>query len=152
MKTSGIGCNTYKTKARTFHELAFSGFNLRTCTVEDLESIFGIGLKTSRFFMVHNRPDSNYAVLDVHILRWMKDHGYDVPENTPSTAKTYKKIEQQFLAASNESGMSRAAFDLAIWNEYSSHVKRRIKKTTPKYRQFGLEMQVVRPDMVSLWS
>ena len=53
MRSCGIGC--YNQKARTFVELACSDLNLRTCTAEDLEKIYGIGMKTSRCFILHSR-------------------------------------------------------------------------------------------------
>jgi len=46
MKTAGIGC--YYGKAATFIELVLSNLNLKTCTVSDLESVYGIGPKTAR--------------------------------------------------------------------------------------------------------
>ena len=53
--------------------------NLRTCTIDDLEAVKGIGMKTSRFYLMCIKRDSDVATLDVHVLRWMKSQGYDVP-------------------------------------------------------------------------
>lgn len=124
MKAAGIGCNTWRTKARTFFELATFGFDLKKCTIDELEQIHGIGRKTSRFFMLHTRPNMQCAVLDTHILKYMRDMGYDVPKNTPSTKKSYELIESQFLELANASGQSVADFDLNLWNRYAGHVNR----------------------------
>ena len=45
LKSCGIGC--YNSKARTMWELAHSNLNLKTCGADDLEKIYGIGIKTS---------------------------------------------------------------------------------------------------------
>ncbi len=120
LKTHGIGC--YNHKADTFINLASSEIDLKTCTVDDLESIKGIGPKTARCFLIHSRPDQRYAGLDTHILKYMRDKGFDVPKSTPS-GKRYRIIEQDFLALADASGKTIAEFDLEIWNEYSTRRK-----------------------------
>lgn len=120
LKSAGIGC--YNQKARTFLELAESGINLHKCSAEELEKIPGIGMKTSRCFILHSRKNAQYAGLDVHILRYLGDLGYDVPKQTP-TKKKYLELEQVFLSIAKEKGMSPADLDLSIWKEYSQKVK-----------------------------
>lgn len=116
MKRIGIG--KHGVKSRGVYEIAHSGLDLKTCSPDDLEKITGIGSKTSRFFILHTRRDVQCAALDTHILKYMRDHGYDVPKNTP-TGKKYKIIEQQFLDLANRSGKTVAEFDLDIWRNYS---------------------------------
>jgi len=115
MKEAGIGC--YNSKSITFMKLAKSDINLKTCTVDDLEAIYGIGNKTSRCFLIHSRPNQKLAGLDVHILRFLADKGYNVPKNTPN-GKRYKKIEQFFIKEAELAGKNIADFDLEIWKEY----------------------------------
>ena len=62
--------------------LKFKG-NLKNVTIEQLESVNGIGSKTARFFILHSRPDAKVAVLDTHILKWLNEKGYKVPKATP---------------------------------------------------------------------
>lgn len=117
LKSHGIGC--YNNKSRTMLELTHSGINLQTCSVSDLERIPGIGPKTARCFLLHSRPDVRHAGLDTHCLRYMRDHGVDVPKSTP-TGKKYLELERIFLDMADRSGKSLAEFDLEIWREYSS--------------------------------
>lgn len=119
MKSYGIGC--YNHKARSFLELAKSGLDLKTCTADELEEIHGIGMKTSRCFIIHSRENCNYAGLDTHILSYLNDLGYDVPRSTPSTKKKYIEIESIFLKLAKKSKKSLAKFDLDIWRKYSGN-------------------------------
>lgn len=101
--------------------LKFKG-KLSTVTVQDLESIKGIGSKTARFFVLHSRPNQEIAVLDTHILRWMRDNGINAPKTTPSGEK-YLKLEKIFIDIAKQKGISIADFDLEIWTKYSSKKK-----------------------------
>lgn len=115
MKKNGIGC--YNAKAKTFLSLVLKCMDLKKCTVEDLESIPGIGPKTARCFLIHSRPNQQYAGLDTHILKFLRDKGHEVPKSTP-TGKKYRELETVFLKYVVESGMTVADFDLMIWNDY----------------------------------
>jgi len=116
MKICGIGCS--KSKSKSFLELAYSGLDLCVCSVDNLESIHGIGPKTARAFLIHSRPNQQYACLDTHILKFMRAKGVDAPQSTP-TGKKYKEIEREFIRLAKEAKKSIAEFDLEIWNEYS---------------------------------
>lgn len=118
MKAAGIGCHTHKSK--TFIELALSNLNLRECTVNDLEKIYGIGMKTSRCFIIHSRKNAQYAGLDTHILKHLSANGVkDVPKQTPSSKKQYIRLEKEMLRLAKDAGMSPADYDLTVWNKYS---------------------------------
>ncbi len=104
---------------RAYAELASAGIDLATCTCEQLEAIHGIGPKTSRFFIVHTRAGEQLAVLDTHILRYMKSLGYEnIPASTP-TGERYLQIEQDFIALARREGRDIAEFDLWIWRQYA---------------------------------
>ena len=79
-------------------------------------------MKTSRCFIIHSRKDANYAGLDVHILHFLKDMGYNVPGQTP-LRKQYLEIEKIFLDIVRKSEMSVAEYDLMIWRKYSGRNK-----------------------------
>lgn len=116
VRESGIGCATRV--AKCWWELSYSKLDLKTCSAEELEKIHGIGFKTSRFFILHSRKDqTDVAVLDVHVLRWLKEKGHKVPEITPSSKSEYGKIEKIFLDYAKKSGKTVAEFDLDIWKK-----------------------------------
>ena len=94
---------------------------LETVSVDRLESVYGIGPKTARYFILHSRPDQQLAVLDTHILKYLKSLEYDVPKSTPA-GKKYKKIEEIFLKEAQKLGKSPAELDLEIWNRYARKV------------------------------
>lgn len=98
--------------------LHFKG-KLDSVTLEELESIEGIGPKTSRFFLLHSRPNQQLAVLDTHILKYMNEIGYIVPKVTPSDKKKYRKIEEDFLYEAKILRKNPAELDLEIWKSYS---------------------------------
>jgi hypothetical protein len=119
LKKHGIGC--YNNKSKTMLELVKSNIDLKNCPVDDLESVYGIGMKTSRCFLLHSRKNAEYAGLDTHILKFMKILGYDVPKSTPTKNK-YKKIEKDFLFLVKKSGFSAQDVDLLIWNYFSQGI------------------------------
>ncbi len=126
LRHTGIGC--YTTKAATLYTLSelvnlYPNF-LRVCSVEDLESIYGIGAKTSRFFLLHSRPNQRLAVLDRHVLTYLNSCNLDiyVPKSTPPKgSKKYKELENIFIEKAQSQGMTAAEFDLALWNMYSKN-------------------------------
>jgi len=98
--------------------------DLRTCSLEDLTAIFGVGPKTARFFLLHTRKNIEYAILDTHILAWMRKHGVEyAPTKTPHP-KEYEKYERLFikLAKAHFPGMALADIDLLIWIEQSGRI------------------------------
>lgn len=116
----------YTRIGKAYVNLAQSGLDLRTCTVEELEKIEGIGPKTSRFFMLHSRPNQEVAVLDTHILSWMRSRGWKAPKATPPLGK-YKELEVAFLMECIWSGLTPASLDLMIWKSRQVRVKTEVK-------------------------
>ena len=109
----------YSVLFKGYRELAYSNLDLRKCSIDDLEKISGIGMKTSRFFIVHSRAGQRYSIIDVHLLKHLKSLGYDVPKSTPTSRKQYLEIEQIFLKEAKKAGTSVAQFDLEIWNTFA---------------------------------
>lgn len=116
LKDYGFGC--YNSKAKGIHALVRANLDLRTCSVDDLEKIHGIGMKTSRFFVLHTRKDAKCIPLDVHILHYLKDLGYEVPKTTPNSKKLYCKIESIGIQLAKQSGKTCADWDLDVWRTY----------------------------------
>lgn len=100
--------------------------DLRTCSVEDLTKIHGVGPKTARFFLLHSREFCEEIVLDTHILNWMKTKcGIEnVPDNTPQNTKKYAELSAicRDLMEQNYPGLSLAKIDLLIWTEMSGRL------------------------------
>ena len=99
--------------------------DLRTCGLDDLLNIHGVGNKTARFFLLHSRKGCEYAVLDTHILAWLRDNGVeDAPHSTPTNTKKYKELEKQFRYLSRLSYpyFSDAKIDLLIWSAQSNRI------------------------------
>ena len=100
--------------------------NLKTCSVEDLTKIHGVGPKTARFFLLHSREFCEEIVLDTHILRWMREKcGVEnVPDNTPQNSGRYNELSAicRDLMEQNYPGLSLAKIDLLIWAEMSGRL------------------------------
>lgn len=119
MNMQHVRLGKYSTLAPCFKLLAISGIDLKTCTCEKLESFPGIGPKTSRFFILHTRPNQRIAVLDTHVLQYLGRLGHDVPKTTP-TGRKYAALEKVFIEHADSLGRDIAELDLEIWNENST--------------------------------
>ena len=99
--------------------------DLRNATLEQLLSVFGIGHKTARFFLVHSRRDVSHAVLDVHILKYLRDKGVQCEAQTPSSQKRYAELEKTFIyvAQLDFPNTTLADIDLLLWMKYSNRLK-----------------------------
>ena len=105
-------------KAAGLEQLVNSGFNLRTCSVDELETISGFGMKTARYFILHTRRNARVACLDTHVLKWMKKFPFifgEIKKGQPSR-KRYLELEKNFLEVCDTSNISPAEYDLNIWN------------------------------------
>jgi hypothetical protein len=120
LRDCGLGC--YNHRARTFKAIIDSDLDLRNCTVDELEKIPGIGMKTSRFFILHSREGAEVAIIDTHVLKHLRHVGYPIPEKVTLTSKRYRQYEQWFLTTwRSESTCTLAEYDLAVWNYYAGH-------------------------------
>jgi len=126
-KLKELGCGCFNNKSRTIYELVHSNINLFKCDISELENIFGIGRKTSRGFILHTRKNAQYAVLDVHILKFLNEKGMpSVPKSTPSGKFEYERLEKCFLSLCRKQKIAPAKYDLQIWNSYSNPEKAKI--------------------------
>jgi thermostable 8-oxoguanine DNA glycosylase len=92
--------------------------DLKTATLDEIKKVKGIGNKTARFFLLHSRPNQNIAVLDVHILKYLRSEGFAAPKQTPGD-KQYLELEKEFLKLAAKNNMTPADFDLKLWTSYS---------------------------------
>jgi len=112
LKKFGVGC--FNNKAKTIRSLIEKNFDLRKCSLEDLESVWGLGPKSVRCFLIHTRENQKYAGLDRHVLRYLRGLGYNVPDHTPNRTQ-YSKIEKIFLEHAEKIGKTISELDLEIW-------------------------------------
>jgi len=100
--------------------------DLKTCSVEDLTRVHGVGPKTARFFLLHSREFCDEIVLDTHILRWMREkcNLENIPDNTPQNSNRYNELSAicKGLMEKNYPGLSLAKIDLLIWTEMSGRL------------------------------
>lgn len=109
--------------------------NLETCTLEQLEAIPYIGLKTSRYFLMYTRPENetnDMAVIDTHALKWLKKDPWaqkrlaqlgvtEVPDSTPprTAKKLYLKLQRVICEDAKRKGMTARAWDANNWDNES---------------------------------
>lgn len=120
----------YGKLTKSFRILAAHGTDwLRTCSVAELESVHGIGMKTSRFFVLSTRVNARHAALDTHLLKELRTadakpflqaynlHETVIPMATPPKG-LYLKLEKVVLDMADAKGMTPAAFDYEVWYKY----------------------------------
>lgn len=114
---SKIGQYTRLTKA----VMGLLNLDLATCSLDDLMAVHGCGPKTARFFLLHSRPNIECAVLDVNILKYLRETFEGAPSSTPTRMTDYAKWEYRFLqiAKNDFPHMSIADIDLILWMRYS---------------------------------
>ena len=116
----------YKKIYSGFKYISEREFDLNRMTPELLEKIPGVGMKTSRFFLLHS--DTFYkdkiAILDTHILKFIKENIDErAPKSTPVIPLTYRFWESRFLLWCNLNGKNVADFDLEVWKSYARKSK-----------------------------
>jgi thermostable 8-oxoguanine DNA glycosylase len=112
----------YKKINSGFKYISEREYNLNRMTPKILEEIPGVGMKTSRFFLLHS--DTFYkekiAILDTHILKFIKENIDDrAPKSTPVIPITYKFWEDRFLLWCEQNDKNVADFDLEVWKSYA---------------------------------
>lgn len=96
--------------------------DLRDGAVESYLDLHGIGLTKSRFFMLCTREGARYAVLDRHILQYLRDSGCpDVPKDPPKGLKAYVRLEAFFAMLADKAGESCAVHNLQNWTIRAQH-------------------------------
>jgi hypothetical protein len=99
---------------RKVPELQTMGWTNPDLTVEALDAIPGIGMKTARMIMLYYRPDSQIAPLDTHILRFLGELGYKVPKTSP-TGRRYLELEKAFIKEARKRKMTPLELDKKVW-------------------------------------
>ena len=116
----------YKKIYNGFKYITEREYDLTRMTPEELELIPGVGMKTSRFFLLHS--DKTYkdkiAIIDTHILKFIKENiDIRAPKSTPTIRVTYKYWEDRFLYWCESNNKNVADFDLEVWKSYARTAK-----------------------------
>lgn len=101
-------------------------YDLRNTTPSQLELIPGVGMKTSRFFLLHSNISykDQIAILDTHILKFIRENiDHRAPKSTPTISVTYKYWEDLFLYWCQCNNKNVADFDLEVWKSYARRDK-----------------------------
>jgi len=112
----------YKKIYSGFKFITQKDYNLKRMTPKILEEIPGVGMKTSRFFLLHSDIfyKDKIAILDTHILKFIKENIDDkAPKSTPVIPLTYRFWEDMFLNWCNNNNKNVADFDLEVWKSYA---------------------------------
>lgn len=112
------GLGQYNRIERVLSQTIERKLNLADVSLEELEDLSGVGPKTSRFFILHTQRNKRHAIIDTHILKFLKDNGVTMPKSAPS-GKKYLELEESFLELAGDRDI--AEFDLEIWRKYSGH-------------------------------
>lgn len=109
LNLKAVKLGKYSVLTRGYKELADLRFNLRTCSINELEAITGISHKTARFFVLHSRKDpGQIACIDTHVKKWLQQKGYN---------GNYFALEQAFLKELAMTNKTAAELDLEIWRD-----------------------------------
>ena len=116
----------YKKIYAGFKYISERDYDLNRATPDILELTPGVGMKTSRFFLLHS--DINYkdkiAILDTHILKFIKENIDErAPKSTPTNRNAYKYWEDRFLYWCEQNNKNVADFDLEVWKSYARTAK-----------------------------
>jgi hypothetical protein len=89
--------------------------------LQTLSAIPGLGPKGSRMILMYAYPHhaNSWVVLDVHILRWLREQGFEAPKQTPPEGPTYHKLEALFKMAATMRNLTTRQLDTEIWTKYS---------------------------------
>ena len=116
----------YKKIYNGFKYITEHEYDLTRMTPDLLECIPGVGMKTSRFFLLHSDKfyKDKIAILDTHILKFIKENIDDkAPKSTPTIKVTYKYWEDVFLYWCERNNKNVADFDLEVWKSYARVAK-----------------------------
>lgn len=75
----------------------------------------GIGAKQASLFLRNVGHSDDLAVLDVHVLRYMRLMGLRESEEPPRSLRAYENTEECLRSHAGEAGYSLGSFDYAVW-------------------------------------
>jgi thermostable 8-oxoguanine DNA glycosylase len=115
-----VKTGNYTKLTRACKEVIDSGIDITNSDPDQLEQIYGVGPKTSRFFIMWTRDGEEYGILDTHILKWLQEQGYDVPDDTPQDLDRYEEIQEVFINEAKKRNLKPRDLDFKIWKNRAS--------------------------------
>ena len=113
----------YISKALLNFEIVERALNIEDKKAREIlvSSIKGLGYKEASHFL-RNIGRKNIAIIDRHVLRWMREKGLidNIPKNL--NKKNYLQLERILSKLSDEIGMNLAKLDLYMWYEKTKKV------------------------------
>lgn len=114
-------------KQRYFQAASEFTQDLRTASIEQLETIKGVGAKSSRYFVNFTRVDADEVHPDTHIIKGLIAHGVDVPKDkngkpripSDAKAKNFKLIVLAFRNIAQEYGLKNREMDYEWWRHFN---------------------------------
>lgn len=105
--------------------------------VASLEKVYGIGMKTARFIVVHSCRGAQHAVLDTHVMKELRALGYPIKvyarevdgriqEYIPLDRNHYLIYESYVLEAARKAKLTPAEWDLQTWNKWTKPEKAQV--------------------------
>lgn len=79
------------------------------------ENIPGLGIKESSHFLRNIGFSNSLAIIDVHVLNFLKQNRFVLWKNSSLTTKKYCKLETILQNLAGFHNLDLAIFDLAIW-------------------------------------
>lgn len=104
---------------------------------EKLAGLPGVGLKTASWIVRNRRPDSDVAIIDVHILRAGLAIGLFPEDWTPQ--KHYLKLEGRFVAFSRALNAAPAMLDALMW-DYMRRFSDAVLRGSPTIQRAPLDL------------
>lgn len=109
----------YSRVAKAFAHVAYR-LDPESLSVADLESVPGIGPKTTRFILLYGGFDKKAVPLDTHILKFLRRAGYRAPKSTPPKGERYTELERAFQAEAEIRDLTVRELDTLVWQAYST--------------------------------
>ena len=112
---TSVGYRWANQKAKYLKEFAINDIDLKNSSRKEIvNSIKGVGMKLGSMFL-RNTCGHEYAVLDVHTLRWLQEN-YKFPDDE-FRKMSYEKKEKYFIEAAEFLSTTPMELDLKIWQE-----------------------------------
>lgn len=82
------------------NELVERHGDLRTISISELSAFHGISHKTAHMIILHSRPDQQLAVIDTHVLKFLRDklRLKKLPKSSPSSHVRYVELQSKLIS------------------------------------------------------